>query len=66
MTRRLPLLIKLWFAAALAIALCPPLHWAVSGAQPIFGIPSGLAYVLGASAFAAAGVVVAYFADRGR
>lgn len=64
--RRLPLLVKLWLAAAIAVALCPPLHWAASGAEPILGVPRGLAYVLGASAFAAAGVVVAYLLDRGR
>lgn len=60
----LPAYIKTWFAIDLFLALFPPVHWAMSGADPIFGIPRSLLYVFGTSFVVAASVVAAYFSDR--
>lgn len=64
MQSSLPAYIKLWFAADLLLALFPPLHWAVRGADPIFGAPVALLYVFGTSVFIALSVVAAYLAGR--
>lgn len=61
----LPLFIRLWFGLDLCLALLPPLHWAASGTEPIFGVPRPLFYLYGTSVFIAASVVVAYLSDRG-
>jgi hypothetical protein len=55
--------VKAWFVLDLFLIMSPPLHWAVSGAAPVFGVPRSLLYLLAVSAFIAASVVVAYFAD---
>lgn len=64
MRSELPVFIKIWFAVDLVLALFPPVHWAMSGADPIFGIPSALLYTFGTSFVIAASVVAAYFSDR--
>jgi hypothetical protein len=61
----LPFFVKLWFGLDLVLALFPPLHWAASGTQPIFGVPRPLFYLYGTSLFIAASVVVAYLWDKG-
>lgn len=60
----LPTYLKLWFAADLALALFPPIHWAAHGKDPVFGAPVALLYIYGLSAFIALSVVVAYLATR--
>ncbi len=60
----LPLFIRIWFGLDLCLALFPPLHWAASGTEPIFGVPRPLFYLYGTSVFIAASVVVAYLSDR--
>lgn len=64
MGSQLPTFIKVWFALDLVLALFPPLHWAMSGSDPILGIPRALLYVYGTSAIVAASIVAAYFAER--
>lgn len=66
MTKPLPLLIRLWFAADALLALLPPLHWAAGGAGSSVGAPRVLLYLFGSSVFVATSVVVAYFVDVGR
>lgn len=61
---QLPTFIKVWFAVDLVLALFPPVHWAMSGSDPILGIPRALLYVYGTSSIIAASIVAAYFADR--
>jgi hypothetical protein len=39
MRSQLPTFIKVWFAVDLVPALFPPVHWAMSGSEPILGIP---------------------------
>jgi hypothetical protein len=56
--------IKVWFAVDLILALFPPVHWAMSGSDPILGIPRALLYVYGTSSIIAASIVAAYFAGR--
>jgi hypothetical protein len=63
MRAQLPMLVKTWFALDLFLVLFPPLHWAASGADPMFGVPRSLLYVLAACAFIALSVVAAYFSD---
>jgi hypothetical protein len=60
----LPTFIKIWFAVDLVLALFPPVHWAMSGGDPILGVPRSLFYLYGAGALIAASIVAAYFADR--
>lgn len=60
----LPRFIKIWFSLDLFLALFPPLHWAASGTEPIFGVPKPLFYLYGTSLFIAASVVAAYFCDK--
>lgn len=64
MGSQLPVFIKVWFAVDLFLALFPPVHWAMSGSDPILGIPRSLFYVFGTSLIIAASVAAAYFADR--
>ena len=66
MRNPLPSFIRVWFALDLLIALLPPLHWMAAGATPVLGMPRVLVYLLGASAFVAASVVVAYLQDEDR
>lgn len=66
MTKPLPHLIRLWFAADALLALLPPLHWAAGGAAPVLGMPGVLVYLFGSSAFIAASVVAAYVVDGRR
>jgi hypothetical protein len=61
----LPLFVRLWFGLDLCLALFPPLHWAASGTEAIFGVPRPLFYLYGTSLFIAASVVVAYLCDKG-
>jgi hypothetical protein len=61
-----PMFIKVWFAIDLVLALFPPVHWAMSGSEPILGIPEPLLYLYGTSSIIAASIVAAYFADRAR
>lgn len=61
----LPAFIKIWFAVDLVLALFPPVHWVMSGSDPILGIPRSLLYLYGTSLIIAASVVTAYFCDRG-
>lgn len=64
MRTQLPLFIKAWFALDLFVALCPPLHWWASGAEPVLGMPRALLYLYGLSSFVALSVVAAYFCDQ--
>jgi hypothetical protein len=64
MRLELPAFIKAWFAVDLVLALFPPVHWAMSGVDPILGIPRSLFYIYGTSFVIAASVVAAYFSDR--
>ena len=61
---QLPTFIKVWFTVDLVVALFAPVHWAMSGNDPILGIPSSLFYPCGTSLIIAASVVATYFADR--
>jgi hypothetical protein len=63
MRTNLPMLVKAWFVLDLFLAWFPPLHWATSGAAPVFGIPRSLCYVFLVGAFIATSAVVAYFCD---
>jgi hypothetical protein len=63
MRTHLPMLVKAWFVLDLFLAWFPPLHWAASGADPVFGIPRSLCYLFAVSSFIATSVVVAYFCD---
>ena len=60
----LPTYIKIWLAVDLVLALTPPVHWAMSGAEPILGVPRSLLYLFGTGALIATSIVAAYFADR--
>lgn len=60
----LPLFVRLWFGLDLFLALFPPLHWAASGTETIFGLPRPLVYLYATSIFIAASVVVAYLCDK--
>ena len=64
MGSQLPTFIKVWFAVDLVLALFPPVHWAMSGSDPILGIPRSLFYLYGTSCIIAASIVAAYFTDR--
>lgn len=64
MRTNLPLFVKAWFVLDLFLAWFPPLHWAASGADPVFGIPRALCYLFFVSAFIAASAVVAWFCDN--
>lgn len=64
MGSQLPMLIKVWFAIDLVLALFPPVHWAMSGGDPILGVPRSLFYLYGTGALIAASIVTAYFSDR--
>lgn len=66
MFKRLPVFIKIWFALDLFLALFPPIHWAASGGEPIFGVPRSLLYLYSLCVFIALSVVVAYFAGSPR
>lgn len=61
----LPAFIKIWFAIDLVVALFPPVHWAMSGGDPILGVPRSLFYLYGTGVVIAASIVAAYFWDRG-
>lgn len=61
---RLPLFVRIWFGLDLVLSLLPPIHWAISGGAPVFGLPRALAYLCGVSAFAALSLVAAYVAER--
>jgi hypothetical protein len=63
MRPNLPVLVKAWFVLDLFLAWFPPLHWAASGADLVFGLPRSLCYLFLASLFIAASVLVAYFSD---
>jgi hypothetical protein len=63
MRTQLPTLVKAWFVLDLFLAWFPPLHWAASGADPVFGIPRSLCYLFVLSPFIATSVLVAYFCD---
>ncbi|OWJ58647.1 hypothetical protein [Inquilinus limosus] len=63
MSPRLPIIIYLWFALDLLLALFPPLHWAAGGNATVLGAPAILVYLFGTSVFIAASVVAAYFSD---
>lgn len=65
MGARLPLFVKVWFVLDLVLAWFPPLHWAASGADPVFGVPRSLCYLFGVELFIAASAVVACLCDRG-
>ncbi len=64
MGSQLPLFVRAWFVVDLVLALFPPVHWAMSGADPILGLPRSLFYIFGVSFVIAASVVAAYFSDR--
>jgi len=63
MHAQLPMLVKAWFTLDLFLVLFPPLHWAASGADPVFGVPRALLYLLSVCAFIALSVVVACICD---
>lgn len=64
MRTKLPMLVKAWFVLDIFLAWFPPLHWAASGADPIFAIPRALCYLLAVSTFIAASVIVACLSDQ--
>ena len=64
MGSQLPVFVKVWFVIDVVLALFPPVHWAMSGSDPILGIPRVLFYIYGTSFVTAASIVAAYFADR--
>lgn len=63
MRSRLPLFVKVWFAVDLFLALFPPVHWAVSDAEPVAGVPMSLVYLGLTGLCIMLSVVVAYFCD---
>ncbi len=62
----LPILVRVWFAADLVLALFPPLQWWAGAGTPLFGVPRVVVYLFATSAFIAASVVAAYLGDRER
>jgi len=64
MGSRLPKFIQAWLALDLILALFPPVHWVMSGSDPILGVPRALLYIYGTGFIVALSIIATYFADR--
>jgi hypothetical protein len=51
------------FALDAALALAPPLHWAVTGEARFLGLPMALLYFGGVAVFICASLVAAYLVE---
>lgn len=58
-----PLWIYGWFVLDALLVLTPPLHWAITGATTVLGVPAAVFYFVAVALFVCASLVAAYLAE---